>query len=220
MSKLNLSNIRKAHRILLNRFGENEKEHRRGGFTGDIIAGLMSQNTTDKNRDVAFKSLMDRFGTLEKIAKAPIEEIANAISPAGMMNVRAPRIKSLLEAIKDETGDYKADFLLEIPHKQAFEWLIKRDGIGEKTAAVFLLFRADAPYFPVDTHIKRILPRLGWFPNKTQPLKIQHTMTEICPPEIMKDFHLNIIRLGRTICKPRNPKCEQCPLDKFCDYSS
>ena len=220
MSELNVENILKCHRLLLGGMGEAHKQPRDGGTTGALVAGLLSQNTTDHNRDLAYGRLRDRFSTWEEVKKAPMAKISEAIRPAGMMNQRAPRIRSLLSAIKERTGGFSADFLLEIPHEEAFRWLVSRDGIGEKTAAVFLLFQRSAPYFPVDTHIKRVLPRLGWFPPKTPAQKIQRRMTEICPPEIMKDFHLNIIRLGRSTCKPRKPRCPECPAQSICRYFS
>lgn len=219
MSKLTVDNIRKANDLLLDKFGAPGKSPREGGTTGHLIAGLMSQNTTDINRDRAYASLREHFANWSDVAAAPLDKIAAAIQPAGMMNQRAPRIKALLDAIHERAENYSADFLLEIPHEDAFEWLVQRDGIGEKTAAVFLLFQNDAPYFPVDTHIKRVLPRLGWFPVKTPAQKIQPRMTEICPPALMHDFHMNIIRLGKTTCKPRNPKCPVCVLAKMCAFA-
>ena len=219
MSALTVDNIVKANDLLLDKFGAPEKQTRSGGTTGHLVAGLMSQNTTDLNRDRAYKSLRATFPDWESVAKAPLDAIADAIQPAGMMNQRAPRIKSLLEAIHERTGTYSADFLLEIPHEEAFAWLIERKGIAEKTAAVFLLFQTGAPYFPVDTHIKRVLPRLGWFPDKTPAQKIQHRMTEICPPDIMHDFHMNIIALGKSLCKPRKPHCDDCSLAAMCEFA-
>jgi endonuclease-3 len=220
MSTLTINNIVKANSLLLERYGAPEKQAREGGTTGHLVAGLMSQNTTDLNRDRAYKSLLAKFPSWESVSKAPLDKIADAIQPAGMMNQRAPRIKSLLDAIHERNGTYSADFLLEIPHEEAFAWLIKQDGIAEKTAAVFLLFQTGAPYFPVDTHIKRVLPRLGWCPDKTPAQKTQRRMTELCPPDLMHDFHMNIIALGKSLCKPRNPKCDECPIATLCDYKT
>jgi len=207
-----------TNRLLVARYGKVSKPKRKGGTTGALIAGLMSQNTTDHNRDIAYSRLVERFPKWGDVAKADENCISEAIRPAGMMNQRAPRIKALLADIHARAGSYSADFLLKMPHKEAFQWLIERDGIGEKTAAVFLLFYAGAPYFPVDTHIKRVLPRLGWFPEKTPALKIQRRMTKLCPPEVMMNLHMNIIRLGRKICKPKNPRCSECPLKKLCNW--
>jgi len=213
-----ITDIEEAHRLLLERFGETKKPPREGGTTGALVAGLLSQNTTDKNRDAAYAELRKQYPLWESVAAAPEMALADAIRVAGMMHQRSFRIKALLKAIFDKTGTYSADFLLTIPHNEAFEWLVRRDGIGEKTAAVFLLFSAGAPYFPVDTHIKRIMPRLGWFPEKTTAIKIQRKMTEICPRKIMKTFHLNLLKLGRIICRPRKPECAKCPLVKKCAY--
>ena len=218
MARPTVDEIRRVDDLLIERMGEANKPPRDGGTSGALVAGLLSQNTSDHNRDLGYEKLWQRFGDWEKVAKAGLDEIAAAIRPAGMMNQRAPRIKALLEAIRERTGGYSADFLLKIPPNEAFDWLVARDGIGEKTAAVFLLFHGGAPYFPVDTHIKRILPRIGWFSIGTPALKIQRAMTKICPPELMIDLHWNLIQLGKSTCRPRNPKCAECPLKSVCDW--
>ena len=216
MSQVSKSKIRRISDLLAPRTGNAHKPPREGGTTGALVAGLLSQNTTDHNRDLGYSRLWERFGSWEAVAKAPLGEIADAIRPAGMMNQRPPRILALLEAIFERTGTFSADFLLEIPHEEAFEWLIAREGIGEKTAAVFLLFYRGAPYFPVDTHIRRILIRLGFFPDGTTAMEVQRKMTAMCPPELMMPLHLNIIDLGKNVCRPRNPKCEICELKAAC----
>ena len=207
-----------ANRLLKERFGTPKIGFKNKDLIGALIEGVLSQNTSDNNRDKAFARLVEKYSSWNILANAPIKEIEKTISPAGMMHLRAHRIKSLMNNIRERSGDFDASFLLKEHHRKAFEWLISQDGIGEKTAAVFLLFARNAPYFPVDTHIARILPRLGWFPQITPPIKIQREMTKLCPHSLMKIFHLNLLILGRTICKPRSPKCPECPLKELCDY--
>lgn len=219
MLKLSEETLRKINRLLHPRSGNAHKAPREGGVVGALIAGLLSQNTTDNNRDLGYSRLWGKFGDWEKVARAPKEEIEEAIRPAGMMHQRAPRILALLEAIHERSGGYNADFLLKMPFEDAFSWLNSQDGIGEKTSAVFLLFHRNAPYFPVDTHIRRILTRLGFFPEGSSAIDIQRKMTEITPPELMMDLHLNIIDLGKKICRPRGPKCFECELSALCKFA-
>lgn len=218
MSLLNEKNIVEANDRLIARFGLPKVRVKKSDPTSAIILGILSQNTNDKNRDTAFHRLIEKYTDWNKLMKAPLQEIEETIEPAGMMKQRAKRIINVLKSIYEEMGDYNAGFLLKVPHEKAFEWLVSQDGIGEKTAAVFLLFLRNAPYFPVDTHIKRILPRLGWFAEKTSAIVMQREMTKICPPKLMKPFHLNLLVLGRTTCKSKNPRCEECPLNELCDY--
>ncbi len=220
MSNLSLENIVKLHGLLGIRTGNAHKPPREGGTTGALVAGLLSQNTNDNNRDLGYARLWARFGDWAAVAGAEIGEIAEAIRPAGMMHQRAPRIKALLEAIYRREGSYSADFLLGIPPAEAFEWLNSRDGIGEKTAAVFLLFHTGARYFPVDTHIRRILCRIGFFPEGSSAIEIQRRMTELCPSNLMMDLHLNIIDLGKKLCRPQKPRCNECELADFCYFAN
>ncbi|MCK5833070.1 endonuclease III [bacterium] len=219
MFRLSKKNIKKISILLQDRIGNAHMPPREGGTTGALIAGLMSQNTSDHNRDIGYAQLLNCFDSWESVAKAKLDEIVKAIKPAGMMNQRAPRIKALLDAIHERTAAYSADFLLDISTEKAFQWLVERDGIGEKTAAVFLLFHRGAPYFPVDTHIRRILSRIGFFPEGTAAIKIQRSMTEVCSPDLMMNLHLEIIDLGKKICRPHKPKCRECELLSVCEYA-
>ena len=91
------------------------------------------------------------------------------------------------------------------------------DGIGLKTAAVFLLFCGGAPLFPVDTHIKRIMVRLGVFPPKTSADKMIRVLSKVIPGDLHYRFHINLLKLGRNICTARLANCEECPISEFCE---
>jgi len=89
-------------------------------------------------------------------------------------------------------------------------------GVGPKTAAIVLLFSLGKPAFPVDTHIYRVTGRLGLRPPKMSREQAHLWLEALFPPDTYYDVHLNLIRLGRTYCRPRNPKCAECPLRDLC----
>jgi endonuclease III len=185
--------------------------------TAALVRGILSQNTTDKNRDRAFDELLKRYPQWKDVASAPVERIADAVRVAGMANTRASRIVATLKWLaKVQNGKFDATFLLETDNKIAMEQLIDRDGIGMKTAAVFLLFNANAPFFPVDTHIKRVAVRLGIFAPKTTANKMIERFSQIVPKPVMVSLHINLIELGRAICTARKANCEICPVQKKC----
>jgi endonuclease-3 len=91
------------------------------------------------------------------------------------------------------------------------------EGIGVKTAACVFLFSLGRDVFPIDTHIHRILNRIGVVDTR-MPEKTFFEMRQKVPKGSAYSLHVNLIRLGRTICRPRNPRCCQCPVEHFCSY--
>jgi|FLYN01.1.fsa_nt_gi endonuclease-3 len=184
----------------------------------ELISCILSQNTSDVNRDRGFDALKARYPTWEAVRNAPVDELIETIRPAGLANQKAPRIQAVLRYITDHYGTPSIDFLDEMPLEEARAWLTSLNGIGPKTAAIVLCFAFNRPAFPVDTHIHRVSQRIGFLPEGISAEKAHPMMEAIVPPEDYYAFHLNLIRHGREICRARNPLCERCPLTAHCDY--
>jgi endonuclease-3 len=186
--------------------------------TDELIDCILSQSTTDTNRDRAFARLKAQFPTWEQVVEAPTEMVIEAIRPAGLASQKAPRIQGVLRAVKERFGAYSIDALGEMPLEEARAWLTSLDGVGPKTAAIVLCFGFNRPAFPVDTHVHRVGQRIGFLPTGISADKAHPLMEAIIPPADYFAFHLNLIRLGREICAARRPACERCPLTAHCDY--
>jgi endonuclease-3 len=184
----------------------------------ELISTILSQNTNDNNRDMAFERLKERFSSWEAVRDAPPEEVVAAIRPAGLANQKGPRIQAILRSISDQRDSLDIEFLSDRTPDEARKWLKQFKGVGPKTAAIVLLFALDMPAFPVDTHIHRVTGRLGLRPPKMNAEKTHQHMEELLPSSAYYAAHLNIIRLGREICKARGPECPKCPLQDLCDY--
>ena len=184
----------------------------------ELIDCILSQSTTDINRDRAFAALKARFPDWEAVMHAPVDDVIEAIRPAGLANQKAPRIQEVLRRIDAERGTLSIDFLADLPIDEAKAWLTSFHGVGPKTAAIVLCFGFNRPAFPVDTHIHRVGQRIGFLPQGISADKAHAVMEAIIPPEDYYAFHLNLIRLGREICQARRPRCEICPLRPYCDY--
>jgi len=194
------------------------KEWQRHDGMDELISCILSQSTTDANRDRGFSALKERFPTWEAVHHAPEEEVVNTIRPAGLANSKAPYIQGSLAAIYEERGEYNIDFLQDMGVPKAKEWLTRLPGVGAKTAAIVLCFGFGMHAFPVDTHVQRVGKRLGFLPQKISADKAHDHMEAIVPPEEYYAFHLQMIYHGRALCKARNPLCERCPLQAHCDY--
>jgi len=190
-------------------------EPRPGDPVETLVATILSQNTNDTNRDRAYRSLIERFKTLEAVAEANEEEIAEAIRVGGLHRGKAHSIKASLKRIIEERGSLDLSFLSEFATGEGLDWLLSLPGVGDKTAGIVLLFALDKPYFPVDTHIRRVLKRVGLIGNGEDPHRVMNA-TLPKDPGLMRGLHLHLIRLGRTVCRPRRPDCPDCPLSPGC----
>jgi endonuclease-3 len=184
----------------------------------ELVSTILSQNTNDRNRDVAFNSLRARFPSWEGVRDAAPAEVVEAIRPAGLANQKGPRIQAVLRQITAERGSLDLDFLRGLPRDEARAWLLRFNGVGPKTTAIVLQFALGMPAFPVDTHIYRVTGRLGLRPPG-MTVEQAHTHLEgLFRTEEYGPAHLNLIRLGRELCHPRKPECEKCPLKHLCLY--
>jgi endonuclease-3 len=190
------------------------------GPEDELVNTILSQNTSDTNRDRAYEALCARFPTWELCRDADVKDVIDAIRPAGLANQKGPRIQDALRTISHEDGTISLDHLLEMPIAEAKQYLTSIHGIGPKTAAIILLFAFNKPAFPVDTHVHRVTGRLGLIGPKITADQAHDVLEAIVPPEDYYAFHLNVIQHGRQVCHARNPKCGICAVLDDCDYFS
>lgn len=183
-----------------------------------LINIILSQATTDILSHKTFQNLKKTFKTWNEAANASEREIADAIRLGGLANQKAKVIKNILEQIKEKHGSLSLKFLNKMPDEEARDYLLEFRGIGPKTVACTLLFSLHKEIFPLDTHIFRILKRMGILPEKISDEKAHKLLDELVPKGKFYSLHVNLIRLGKQICRPREPLCEQCPLIEYCDY--
>lgn len=184
----------------------------------ELVNTILSQNTNDHNRDIAYEQLRERFPTWEAVRDAPTEEIIDAIRPAGLAPSKGPRIQGALERITEERGEVSLEFLREIQLEEARSWLLSIKGVGPKTAAIVLLFALGRPAFPVDTHVHRVTQRLGLIPQDASREKAHRLLETSVPSALFYPFHIELIKHGRNICKSRSPRCGVCMLTDLCKY--
>lgn len=182
----------------------------------NLILTILSQNTTDTNRDRAFASLTGRFPDLALLAAAKPAEVEKAIRVGGLAKAKAKAILEALARLKRECGEYSLAFLRDVPLPEARAYLTSLPGVGVKTANVLLLFSFGRMAFPVDTHILRVAKRLELVPDGSDLSRAALLLEPHVPEGEHVPLHLNLIRLGRQVCRPRNPLHAQCPLLPVC----
>lgn len=183
----------------------------------ELVSTILSQNTNDRNRDAAFKSLRAHFPTWEAVRDAEPAEVIEAIRTAGLGNQKGPRIQTVLRQISQERGSLDLEFLRTLPPDEIRAWLTRFNGVGPKTAAIVMVFSLGIPAFPVDTHIFRVSGRIGLRPAEMDVETAHQHLAALFAPATYGPAHLNLIYLGRLFCHPRNPECTQCPVANLCD---
>jgi len=186
-----------------------------GDGLGELILTVLSQSTNDRNRDVAYFGLRERFPTWEEVRDAPVDELEEAIRPGGISRVKSARIKAILRAISDD-GPLDLGWLREVPVPEAQEYLCSLPGVGRKTAACVLLFAFGMRDVPVDTHVSRVGTRLGLFRPRAPFTELHDTMLALTPRGQELELHLNLLRHGRRTCHARRPACGACALVRMC----
>ncbi|MGB0098294.1 MAG: DNA lyase [Solirubrobacteraceae bacterium] len=184
----------------------------------ELILTVLSQSTNDRNRDVAYLKLRERFPDWEDVRGAPVDELEAAIRSGGISRVKSARIKSILLAITETAPDgaLSLDWLGELSVPEAQKYLCSLPGVGRKTAACVLLFALGMRDVPVDTHVSRVGTRLAMLRPGAPFGELHDTMLAITPPGEELELHLNLLRHGRRTCSARRPNCAGCALKRMC----
>jgi endonuclease III len=186
----------------------------------ELVLTVLSQSTNDRNRDVAYLRLRERFpgDTWREVRDAPVDEIEEAIRPGGISKIKSARIKAILMAITETAPEHDLwlDWLPELSVPEAQKYLTSLPGVGRKTAACVLLFALGMRDVPVDTHVSRVGTRLGLFRAGARFEEMHDEMLAITSPGQELEFHINLLRHGRRTCHARRPECGACALARMC----
>jgi endonuclease III len=203
----------------------------------ELILTVLSQSTNDRNRDVAYLRLRERFGgegfDWRRVRDAPLAEVEEAIRPGGISKVKSARIQAILRAIGAsplevegveghphdagrEADRLSLDWLPSVPLEQARDYLVALPGVGRKTAACVLLFAYGLHDVPVDTHVSRVGMRLRLLRPGAPFEELHDQMLALTPPGQELELHVNLLRHGRRTCHARSPACRECALARMC----
>lgn len=174
-----------------------------------LVATILSAQCTDERVNKVTAFLFSKYKTPEDYIKIPIEELEKDIFSTGYYKSKARHIKEMSKMIVEQ-------FLGEIPTK--LEDLIKLPGVGRKTANVILGHCFATPAIVVDTHVIKIINRLGFVESKN-PKIIERKLMELIPTEKWVIFTHYFINHGRKICTARKPKCKECVIAKYCKFN-
>ena len=209
--------IRQINNLLIKRYGIPPRSKTPPNPVDMLVATILSQNTNDKNSYKAFQNLKENYSSWEEVAKLTPSKIEKLIKVAGLGKQKSRAIKNFLSTLLKEEGSISLDYLRKKKDEEILDELVSFPGVGVKTASCVLLFSLRKNFCPVDTHVHRTTNRIG-IVKTSSPDKTFVILNKNMPDGIAHQFHTNLIRLGREICKPTKPSCSICPLLKICEY--
>ena len=167
-----------------------------------LVAVVLSAQCTDIRVNQVTKVLFKAADTPKKMVKLGVERIAEIIKPCGFFNTKSVNIYNLSKELVEKFGG-------EVP--RTFEELESLPGVGHKTASVVMSHIFKIPAFPVDTHIHRLAMRWG-LSDGSSVEQTEKDLKKVFPENEWEKRHLQIIYFGRTYCKARGHKPEECPI--------
>ena len=181
-----------------------------------MIGAVLTQNTNWKNVEKAISTLKKKgLISVQKLKHLPVAKLAHDIRPAGYYNIKAGRLKNLVEFISNHyAGDVDAMLKDETPDLR--EGLLSVKGVGPETADSIILYAAGRPVFVVDAYTHRILNRHGMVQDQATYSELQELFMDSLPddPALFNEFHALIVETGKDFCR-KKPKCHDCPLNSW-----
>jgi len=206
----------KFYRLLLREYGPQRWWPARTSFEM-MVGAVLTQNTAWANVERAIVNLRKK-GCLEpwKMAALARRDLARLIKPAGYFNVKADRIKHLLDFLSSECGMDIA-LLRKAGAGKLREKLLSVNGIGPETCDSILLYAFNRPFFVIDAYTRRIFSRLGLVREETPYGELQDYFTANLPRsvKVYNEYHALIVKLGKDVCRKR-PLCGECPVREYC----
>ena len=173
-----------------------------------LVCGILSARSKDEKTVPVCKKLFEKYPSPEEFLKAPIEEIEKTLKGIGLYRQKAKYLKEAIKLLVEKYGG-------ELP--DSLEQLIKFPGVGRKVANIILIHAFDKDTIAVDTHVHRIANLLGLVKTKT-PEETERELKRIAPKMFWKELNYLLVGFGQTICTPKVPKCDICPIRDYCEH--
>lgn len=173
-----------------------------------LLFTLLSARTRDEQTEAVFRELLFQYPGPSELSRARVKDVEHILKHIGLYKTKARNVVALAKRIQKEYGG-------EVP--RSLEQLVDLPGVGLKTASCVLVYAFRQPAIPVDTHVHRIVNRLGWVRQST-PEKTAASLAVSLPKKWWMDINRVMVQFGRAVCIPGQPRCPQCPVRQWCAY--
>lgn len=215
------SDLMTYHRVLAGKLGPQHWWPAETPFEV-IVGAILTQNTSWKNVEAAIANLK-REKLLSPIAmeRVSVRRLERLIRSSGYFRQKAKKLKAFVRFLRLEYGG-ALKRMFRTPTAELREKLLGVHGIGPETADSILLYAARKEVFVVDAYTKRILSRHGWTEEDVDYEEMRSLVEDNLPRDVSlyNEFHAQFVQVGKNWCRPRDPRCSECPLGPFLEASS
>jgi DNA (cytosine-5)-methyltransferase 1 len=189
----------------------------------ELVYIILSRRTRESAYQKGFAALKQRFSSWDGLASARLADVEAVIRPTGLSRKKAASIVQALAIIVERFGSCTLEPLRDWTDDQIGAFLCSLPEIGPKSAACVMMWSFARPAFPVDTHVGRVLERVGVWSELGLSLRAtdhkgkQAVLADLVPPSTRLPLHVNALVHGRTVCRPVRPLCERCRIAGLCN---
>jgi endonuclease-3 len=183
----------------------------------DLVYIIVSNKTTPRTARATYRRLRRRFKKWDEVLGAPLSALRFLLKPAGLSVVKSRHIRAALRSIKDDFGACNLKSIKQLDLEAAQTYLVGLPGVSEKVAKCVMMYTLNLPVLPVDTHVHRVSLRLGWTARRRAD-QCHAELEALVPPTLRQGFHVSCIAHGRKVCRPRNPLCHHCCVNRYCEF--
>jgi len=218
-----ISYLREVARILALLYGTPDLGNKQDP-TDELVYIILSRKTPEKAYQETYGTLKARFARWDDLLAAPRAVVEKIVSPGGLAGKKATSLFGALDIIRDTFGSCTLEPAREWSDERLEEFLCGLPEIEKKSAYCIMMYSFGREVFPSDTHVGRVLSRLGPYRELGLELegldhkKLQRVLADLIPPPLRYSLHVNLIEHGREICRASKPLCGSCELRPFCGY--
>jgi len=210
--------LRIVVRRLSQQYGD-PRHHNKDDPLDELIFIILSGKTSEESYLRTFDALKSRFPTWVDLLSSLPGEVERLISPGGLGRKKGNQIRRLLQAVSEGQGKADLGYLRSMNTNEVEDFLVSLPGVGLKSAKCVTMYSLGRRSFPVDTHVRRVLTRLGMVAISRLDDRAQDHLESVVPPDLRYKLHVNAITLGRVLCLPAKPRCQECPVSELCEFS-
>lgn len=192
--------------------------------TDELVYILLARHTREGAYQQAFEALKGRYATWDELLDSPAEEVERLVYSGGLSGKKTTALYAALARLRETFGRCTLEPAREWPDERLEEFLCSLPEVERKSAYCIMMYSFGRQVFPADTHVGRVLARLGPYRELGLDLsgldhkQLQRVLADLVPPPLRYSLHVNLIEHGRTVCQSKKPLCGQCEVRNFCQH--
>jgi DNA (cytosine-5)-methyltransferase 1 len=190
--------------------------------TDELVYIILSRKTPERAYQATFATLKNRFPCWDDLLETPRQEIENLVRSGGLSGKKTTSLFGALTALRERFGSCSLEQARSLPDEELEAFLCSLPEIQRKSAYCIMMYSFGRQVFPADTHVGRVLSRLGPYRELGLSLegldhkKLQKILADLAPPNLRYSLHVNLVVHGRAVCRAITPLCGRCELRNFC----